>query len=63
MRHCTAGALRNAGFVVTHTPSRMNPDHISVTLPDGAAQWDDGQANGLEMTFAIHEAFGKEGRS
>jgi hypothetical protein len=29
-RYTTVAALRGAGFTVTHTPSRSNPDHVSV---------------------------------
>lgn len=37
VRYVTAGRLRDAGFVVRHTPTRKNPGHVSVTK-DG--EWD-----------------------
>jgi hypothetical protein len=33
VRHTTAGTLRDAGFVVEHTPNRKNPAHVSVRWP------------------------------
>jgi hypothetical protein len=42
-RHVRAGDLRAAGFVVENTPTRRNPDHISVTVAAGAVKWDDDQ--------------------
>lgn len=32
-RYTTAGELRAAGFTVTHSPTRRNPDHVSVAAP------------------------------
>jgi hypothetical protein len=37
-RYARVGDLRSAGFDVTHTPNRRNPDHASVSYP---ADWDD----------------------
>jgi hypothetical protein len=33
VRFTTVGALRSAGFLVENTPTRMNPEHVSVTWP------------------------------
>ena len=33
VRHATVGVLRAAGFAVVHTPTRTNPDHVSVIWP------------------------------
>jgi hypothetical protein len=37
-RYTTAGALRAAGFDVTHTPTKRNADHVSVEF---VGEWDD----------------------
>lgn len=44
-RYTTAASLRSSGFVVTHTPSRGIPEHVSVT----SAAWD---------AEAFHACFG-----
>lgn len=36
-RYTTVGALRAKGFIVTNTPTKRNPDHVSVSW-DG--EWD-----------------------
>jgi hypothetical protein len=30
VRYTTAGELRSKGFIVTHSPTKRNPDHVSV---------------------------------
>jgi hypothetical protein len=47
-RACRAGGLRAAGFIVTNTPTKRNPDHISVSVPGGAVKWDDGSVKLFE---------------
>lgn len=37
VRYAPAGALRAMGFEVTHTPSRRNKDHVSISY---AGEWD-----------------------
>lgn len=34
-RYTTARGLRAMGFKVEHTPSRMNPSHVSISCPHG----------------------------
>jgi hypothetical protein len=48
-RVTTAGALRRAGFVVVHSPSKTNRLHVSVFPPlatGDQAEWDDELATG-----------------
>lgn len=46
--HTTAGKLREAGFVVTHTPRRFNPGHATVGFP---GDWAD------DVTELWHDCF------
>ncbi|HEX5403528.1 MAG TPA: hypothetical protein VFX16_14640 [Pseudonocardiaceae bacterium] len=41
VRYFQVGALRESGYVITHTPSLKNPYHISVTAPEDCdpRQW------------------------
>lgn len=61
-RVATAGALRRAGFVVVHSPSKTNRLHVSVfppALPSGdQAEWDDELAKRFNTCFT--EASGGE---
>lgn len=41
VRHATAGELRDAGFRVWHSPTRRNPDHVSVATVDSGGTWTD----------------------
>lgn len=59
VRYTTAGALRNEGFEVIHTPTRKikNSIHTSVVWPgmeDGTPQvpWGDSQTQALELAFS-----------
>lgn len=36
VRHFSVGALREADYVVVHTPTKRNPDHVSVIAPEGS---------------------------
>jgi hypothetical protein len=55
-RHCLAADLRRRGFVVTNTPSRWNPDHVSATVPGGVVRWDDEQVEQFALAFADYAA-------
>ncbi|WP_210502798.1 hypothetical protein [Nocardioides xinjiangensis] len=48
-RYAEVGALRDAGFIVTHTPNNRNPDHCSVAYP---SDWSEDVALLFEMCFA-----------
>lgn len=37
VRYFRVADLREREYVVRHTPSRNNPDHVSVTAPDGCS--------------------------
>lgn len=56
VRYSTAGALRNADFLVTHTPTRRNKGHVSVEYQ---GKWTDNMRKAFE--FAFGEAEGLEG--
>jgi hypothetical protein len=61
-RVTTAGALRRAGFVVVHSPSKTNRLHVSVFPPLATAdqaEWDDELANRFNACFT--EAGGEGG--
>jgi hypothetical protein len=51
-RYTSAGTLRRAGFEVLHTPTRLNPDHVSVRFKD---DWDE------EVCDAFDDAFSSDG--
>lgn len=54
VRYTSAGALRNAGFEVVHSPTRGNPLHISVFPPPGPrgpVQWNDTLAATFDRCF------------
>lgn len=57
VRYVFAASLRKYGFRVTHTPSRMTPNHVSVTVPGGAVEWDNEQQEAFEKAF---QEYGKE---
>jgi hypothetical protein len=57
-RYCTAGGLRAVGFVVDNTPTRWNPDHVSVSVPGGASAWDDLHRALFAHVFAWHDEGG-----
>lgn len=62
-RITTVGALRRAGFVVVHSPSKTNRLHVSVFPPPLAtgdqSEWDDQLAKRFNACFA--EAGGEGG--
>jgi hypothetical protein len=47
-RHVRAGVLRAEGFIVMNTPTKRNPDHISVTVPGDAIKWNDEQVKAFD---------------
>lgn len=49
VRYARAGALRKAGFSVTHTPSRSIPVHASVEFP---GVWDHGVESRFDRSFS-----------
>jgi hypothetical protein len=48
VRRTTVGKLRQAGFVVAHTPNRRNRDHVSVSLERA---WTDDDSNSFSSCF------------
>lgn len=48
VRYATAGKLRAAGFVVMHTPSRMNPNHVSVSR---TTEWGANEESAFDECF------------
>lgn len=50
VRFAQAVTLRSRGFVLTHTPSIRNPDHVSVTYRDG---WDSDVAKMFDECFDV----------
>lgn len=51
VRYTTVGRLRDLGFEVTHTPSRRNPDHVSVRVPEGRVPWEDAERGAFVKAF------------
>ena len=47
-RYTTAGILRSRGFLVTHTPTKRIPEHVSVSK-DG--EWDVDVCNDFDSCF------------
>lgn len=62
-RITTVGALRRAGFVVVHSPSKTNRLHVSIFPPplatEDQAEWDDQLAKRFNACFT--EASGEGG--
>lgn len=52
-RYTTAGALRTAGFIVEHSPTKGNALHVSVFPPKGVEprEWDLTMANAFAQCF------------
>lgn len=48
VRHASVRRLREAGFIVRHTPSRLQPNHATVEFP---TDWTD------DVTEAWHDCF------
>lgn len=59
-RYTTVGELRGAGFTVTHTPNRRNPDHVSVAAK---GDWTPERGNEFAKCFKQVEWLGQEGES
>ncbi len=57
VRRATVGTLRDAGFILTHTPTNRNPDHVSVTYP---GDWERDVALLFKTCFATTEWHGGE---
>jgi len=55
VRHTTAQALRNAGFLVSHTPTRRNKGHVSVEYQ---GKWTENMRKAFDLAFG--EANGLE---
>ena len=51
VRYTTVGALRRAGFVPTHKPSRLNPNHIVVVHSEQSVDWDADVIRAFTMCF------------
>lgn len=49
VRYARVGDLRKRGFIVTHTPSRGNTDHVSIRYP-GA--WDDDISRAFDESWS-----------
>ncbi len=49
VRHTTAGKLREAGFVITHAPTRFHPEHATVEFP---GEWTQ------DVVESWHDCFG-----
>ena len=54
-RYAVTGRLREAGFKVEHTPSSMNPLHVSVFA---AADWDSDTASLFDSCFTVQHGEG-----
>lgn len=53
-------ALRRAGFVVTHTPTRFNPIHVSTS---SGAQWNSALAVSFDACFSdVTDIYGGDAR-
>jgi hypothetical protein len=60
VRYFTVGVLREADYVVSHTPTGRNPDHVSVSAPEGhnAKDWWESQG---EPMLELHTLDGTHG--
>lgn len=59
VRHTTAGMLRQAGFIVEHDPTQVNPDHVRVTV---RGDWSIERAKRFEGCFTEEpDWMGREG--
>ncbi len=54
VRYCTAGALRLQGFEPKRTPTRRNPEHVSVELQEGSI-WNETNCNAFDACFPATE--------
>ena len=54
VRYVTAGALRAAGFTVSHSPNPANDRHVSASVPGGAEQWHHGHEMAFISAFVTH---------
>lgn len=61
VRYITAGSLRAAGFRVWHSPTRLNPSHVSVANVDGSAVWTDDEIDAFKVCLTDAECKWKEG--
>lgn len=52
VRHVLVRDLREAGFIVDHTPNRRNPLHTSIRIE---AQWNVDVAHAFDACFAFHD--------
>jgi hypothetical protein len=50
VRHTVVGRLRGEGFAVRHTPSPMNPDHVSVSYP---GDWTEKVSQAFDDCFEV----------
>lgn len=48
VRHTTAGALRSAGFLVSHTPTKRNKEHVSV---EHQGKWTENMRKAFDLAF------------
>lgn len=62
VRYITAGSLRSAGFRVWHTPTVLNPDHVSVASLDGKAVWTEDEVRAFKACLKGAECEWKEGQ-
>lgn len=60
IRVAEVGALRRAGFAVTHTPTRFNPIHVSTS---SGAQWNESLAVSFDACFGdVTDIYGGDAR-
>lgn len=60
IRVAEVGALRRAGFAVTHTPTRFNPIHVSTS---SGAQWNESLAVSFDACFGdVTDIYGGDDR-
>lgn len=58
-RHTSAGTLRREGFRVEHTPSKRNPDHVSVYWDH--SDWNRDVARNFARCFGAPVVGGEDG--
>lgn len=65
VRHFNVGALREADYVVRHTPTQRNPDHVSVIAPEGcnAEDWWRSQGEPMLVLLVLDGTHVEEGNS
>lgn len=64
VRYFQVGALRERDYVITHTPSRKNPYHISVSAPEGCdpRKWWSSEGEPMLEILRLSDADEQEGK-